>query len=54
MNPYIVFQNLDAALQTELERLMKMSGPELAEQRYMRFRKIGALSDVTSGKEQTE
>ena len=33
---------------------MKMSGPELAEQRYMRFRKIGALSDVTSGKEQTE
>ena len=54
VNPDIVVQNLDAALQTELERLMKMSGPELAEQRYMRFRKIGALSDVTSGKEQTE
>lgn len=54
VNPELVVQNLDVALQTELERLMKMSGPELSEQRYMRFRKIGALSDVTSGKEQTE
>lgn len=53
-NPDIVIQNLDAALQTELERLLNMSGPELSEQRYMRFRKIGSLSEMTSGKEQAE
>ncbi len=37
---------LDKPLESSLETLLGMSGPELRNQRYLRFRKLGAISNI--------
>ena len=48
-NPSVVFQAIDQALCAELEKLCKLSGDALAQQRYTKFRTMGIANTEETG-----
>lgn len=50
-NPSAVFEAADAAIKSELDRLMKLNGAALAAARYKKFRSIGSGEPVSFPKE---